>query len=209
MPRTQGLTGSLLRRERPPKEVGPKQVGRKRPMEKRKTQKLFWARSRCQNALSDELHPNESYQLPPMRLKKHIKTKIVRRDEGTYSKSGSLSSKYVTKAQEYDFTITKNDTSFEGLVRSRNYEKALEKAQSIVSEMEEILFEDDGIGTTPESDDVIQPRADPRVPGSENRVIEWQASKMKELSDRIHELENISFKQKELIAKIDKVQKLT
>ena len=149
-----------------------------------------------------------------------------------------------------------------GLVRSRNYEKALEKAQSIVSEMEEILFEDDGIGTTPESDDGIQPRyahfaqlsasslthfktylegqkiespavrsdlvkdvyfetfgilsilvviprADPRVPGSENRVIEWQASKMKELSDRIHELENISFKQKELIAKIDKVQKLT
>ena len=114
--------------------------------------------------------------------------------------------------------------------------------------MEEILFEDDGIGTTPESDDGIQPRyahsvqfsvsslthfrsdlvkdvyfetfgilsilvaiprADPRVPGSENRVIEWQESKMKELSDRIHELENISFKQKELIAKIDKVQKVT
>ena len=45
-----------------------------------------------------------------------------------------------------------------GLVRSRNYEKALEKAQSIVSEMEEILFEDDGIGTTPECDDGTQPR---------------------------------------------------
>ena len=55
---------------------------------------------------------------------------------------------------------------------------------------------------------VVIPRADPRVPGGENRVIEWQASKMKELSDRIHKLENISFKQKELIAKIDKVQKL-
>ena len=47
----------------------------------------------------------------------NFKTKIVRRDEGTYSKSGSLSSKYVTKAQEYDFTITKNDTSFEGKTR--------------------------------------------------------------------------------------------
>ena len=56
---------------------------------------------------------------------------------------------------------------------------------------------------------LLIPRADPRVPGSENRFIEWQESKMKELSDRIHELENISFKQKELIAKIDKVQKLT
>ena len=71
MPRTQGLTGSLLRRERPPKEVSPKPVGRKKPMEKRKTQKWFWARRRCQNAVSDDLHPDESYQVSSL-LQTHL-----------------------------------------------------------------------------------------------------------------------------------------
>jgi len=128
-------------------------------------------------------------------------TQIVRKHDPASSRG-----LFMTIKDEYDYTLDQNDPSIPGLIRSRNYDRAVSKAQVLVQSMEEVLFEDDGIGTAPEPALTRPPKTDPDMPGSENKEIEWQVGRVKQLSQRIKDLEAITLKQKDIITKFESLE---
>ena len=79
------------------------------------------------------------------------------------------------------------------------------KAEVLSADMEEVLFEDDGIGMTPEDRAASEPACPPLNNDSSERLA-WQVERIKQLTKRIQDLEGMTFKQKDVIERLSGMQ---